>query len=69
MPFTGWDHAPFVLRHFIGDGNRGLSITIVVDTREGWMDRNLSKVLIHSIIIPHIRGKNAVKTYQKMLGS
>jgi hypothetical protein len=32
MALTGWDHAPFWLRHLIGDGDRGLSITVVVDT-------------------------------------
>ena len=62
MVLTGWNHAPFILRHRIGDGDRSLSITVVVDTREGWMNRDLSKVLIHSIIIPHFRGKIVVNT-------
>src|SRR5260370_13349225 len=42
MSLTGRDHAPFVLRHLIGDGNRCLTITVVVDTWERWIYRDLS---------------------------
>ncbi len=47
MTLTGRNHAPFSLRHRIDDGDRCLSVTVVIDTRERWMYRNLAKVLIH----------------------
>src|SRR5438045_1605105 len=33
MPLTRRDHAPFVLRHLIRDGDRRLSVTVVINTR------------------------------------
>src|SRR5712691_4112131 len=47
MPLACGDHAPFALRHLIDDGSRCLPFTTVIDTWEGWMDRDLSKALIH----------------------
>ena len=43
MAFTGWYHAPFSLRYLIGKGNGRLAMTVVVDTGERWMDRDLLK--------------------------
>jgi len=54
MPFTGGDHAPLALRNFVGDGDGGLSITVVVDTREGWMDCDLSKGFIHYLYLTFV---------------
>ena len=42
MSLASGDHAPLVLRHLIGDGDRCLTITVVVNTWERWIYRNLS---------------------------
>src|SRR6266487_5734012 len=47
MPFTGGHNTPFSLRHRVGDGGRGYLVTIVIDTRERWIERYLPKVIIH----------------------
>lgn len=44
MLLTGGDHTPLVLRHRIGDSDRGLPVTVVVDARQGWVDRDLLKL-------------------------
>src|SRR5437764_8413465 len=54
MPFTGGDHAPLALRNFVGYGDGGLSITVVVDAWEGWVDCNLSKGFVHFLYLTFI---------------
>src|SRR6266567_9405393 len=48
MPFTGGHDAPFSLGHRVGDGGRGFLVTIVIDTRQRWIERYLPKVIIHN---------------------
>jgi len=47
MPLAGGHDAPFSLGYRVGDGGRGWLVTIVIDTRERWIERYLPKVIIH----------------------
>src|SRR6266487_774703 len=48
MPLTGGHDAPFSLGYRVGDGGRGFLVTIVINTRERWIERYLPKVIIHN---------------------
>src|SRR3989442_4437076 len=51
MLFTGWNHTPFPLRHFVNDSNRGLPVAVVVHTRQRRMYRDLPKTFGHNIFL------------------
>src|SRR2546427_6787289 len=70
MLFTGWNHTPFPLRHFVNDSNRGLPVAVVVHTWQRRMYRDLPKTFGHNIFLTlyfFSCGEMTIKTSKRVL--